>query len=451
MKHLPGLLTGCGLAVLGGLGLRVIAPPAGTLSFGLFAGAIIGGLIWAALGWRWRENRLGGWLRLLSINALVLGSLLALLEIGGRAAKINFNALTGSQAAKKREAYPPWTREPDQPLPEVFFLHPGPATWTGQPLRTLEVLRLGTDNAYLEEPPITVNYDENGFRNSADLKDWEAVVVGDSYTELGYLPEEQLTTSVIARQTKLRVKNLGVCDTGLLAYARFLKNYGAAPAAKHAVFVMFEGNDVQDTTAEWRALREFQQTGVRGYRSTVETSFVKAVAGAVSAARNRPQPRSFQNAWFASRGHELPITISTELPVDLKHAEPDHITALKAGIAACAAEAKALGLQPLLAYVPVNNRVYDGLLRFGPDLPHEVQAWKPHDLPTQVATLCHEQGMLFVDTTPALRKRAEEGIYVHNQILDCHVNAEGARLIGKVIAEVLQTDTRRAALVHRGK
>lgn len=451
MKHLPGLITGIGLALVGGLGLREIAPPAGTLTFILLLLAVALGLVWALLSWRLKAGRMGSLMRVLSVNALVLGLLLALIEVGGRTAKIDFNALNGSQAARKREAYPPWTREPDQPLPEVFFLHPGPATWTGQPLRTLEVLRLGMDNAYLEEPEITVNYDADGFRNAPELKDWDVVVVGDSYTELGYLPEEQLTSSVIARQTQLRVKNLGVCDTGLLAYARYLRNFGAAPSAKQVVFVMFEGNDVQDTTAEWRALQDFQQTGDRGYRSTVETSFVKAVASAVSSARNRPQPRSFQNAWFASRGHELPVTISTELPVDLKHADLEQLAALKAGITACAAEAKALGLQPLLAYVPVNNRVYDGLLRFGSDLPHEVQAWKPHDLPAQVAALCHQQGMLLVDTTPALRKRAEEGIYVHNRILDCHVNAEGARIIGQVIADVLKSDTRRAALVHSGK
>ena len=451
MKHLPGLITGFGLALAGGLGLRQIAPPAGTLTFILLVLALALGLVWALLSWRLKKGRMGSLMRVLSVNALVLGMLLALIEVGGRTAKIDFHALSGSQAAKKREAYPPWTREPDQPLPEVFFLHPGPATWTGQPLRTLEVLRLGTDNAYLEEPEITVNYDADGFRNALELKDWDVAVVGDSYTELGYLPDEQLTSRVIERQTQLRVKNLGVCDTGLLAYARYLRNFGAAPSARQVVFVMFEGNDVQDTTAEWRALQEFMQSGDRGYRSTVETSFVKALAGAVSSARNRPQPRSFQNAWFASRGHELPITISTELPVSWKHAEPEQIAALKAGIAACAAEAKILGMQPLLAYVPVNNRVYDGLLRFGSDLPHEVQAWKPHDLPAQVAALCHEQGMLFVDTTPALRKRAEEGIYVHNRILDCHVNAEGARIIGQVIADVLKTDSRRAALVHRGK
>jgi hypothetical protein len=230
-----------------------------------------------------------------------------------------------------------------------------------------------------------------------------------------------------------------------------LKNFGAAPSAKQVVFVMFEGNDVQDTTVEWRALQAFQKNGQRDYRTTVETSFVKAVSGAISAARNQPQPRSFQNAWFRSRGHEIPITISTELPIDPKHAEKDQLEALRAGIAACATEAKALGLQPLLAYVPVNNRVYDGMLRFGPELPHEVQAWRTNHLPEHVAALCHEEGLLFVDTTPALRARAEEGIYVHNRILDCHVNAEGARIVGQVIAAVLKADTRGAEVVQGSK
>lgn len=448
LKQLPGLITGLGLAVLGGLGLLELSPPWGSLSFILFASAMVGGVLWALLGWLLKEGKIGGLLRVVSINALVLGALMGLLEIGGRAAKIDFNALAGSKAAEKRAAYPPWTREPDQPLPEVFFIHPGPMIWTGQPLRTLEVLRQGTDNAYLEDPAITVTYDKEGFRNSLDLKDWDVAIVGDSYTELGYLPREQLTSTVVAERTRLRVKNLGVCDSGLLAYARFLKNFGATPSVKQVVFVLFEGNEVQDTTVEWRDLQAFQQTGERKHRSTVETSFMKAVAGAVKAARQQPQPRSFQNAWFRSRGHEVPVTISTELPVNPEQATPEQKEALRQGIAACAEAAKALNLRAVLAYVPVNNRVYDGLLRFAPELPHEVQSWRPHALPAHVAALCHEHGLLFVDTTPALRAEAQKGLYMHNRILDCHVNAEGARIIGEVIADVLASDTKRAEVVE---
>jgi hypothetical protein len=37
-------------------------------------------------------------------------------------------------------------------------------------------------------------YDRDGFRNP-DLEDWQVVVIGDSLTEQGYLPEEDLFTS----------------------------------------------------------------------------------------------------------------------------------------------------------------------------------------------------------------------------------------------------------------
>jgi hypothetical protein len=43
-----------------------------------------------------------------------------------------------------------------------------------------------------------------------------------------------------------------------------------------------------------------------------------------------------------------------------------------------------------------------------------------------------------------MRAAAEQGHYVHNRILECHVNAEGARLIGEVIADVLSSTVKPA-------
>jgi hypothetical protein len=56
--------------------------------------------------------------------------------------------------------------------------------------------------------------------------------------------------------------------------------------------------------------------------------------------------------------------------------------------------------------------------------------------------------MEFVDTTPALREAATKGHYVHNQILDCHVNAEGSRIIGEVIATALKTNDKVSSLTR---
>ena len=449
LQRLPVLLVCGGIAAAGAFTLIKVKPPAGSMTWDSAMLLCFGGTLCAVAALLIRPGRLWSLMRLASINALIFGGLFGCLEVMGRLARIDFSAYGRASAESKRKAYPPWTQEPDLPLPEVYFQHPGPLAWTGQPLRVLEVLRQGTDNAYVDEPAITVNYDSAGFRNPGGLKDWDVVVVGDSYTELGYLPDGEMSSSIAAQRTGLRVKNLGVCDTGLLAYARYLKRFGAAPACKQVVFVVFEGNDIQDTTREYEALQRYRLTGERDYRELgAQTSFAKSLVKVVKDARNQHQPQSYQNAWFTGAKPELPVTISVELPINPKTMTGLQLTALKAGITACAEEAKALGLIATVVFIPVNNRVYHGLLRFGDALAPEIPAWQPHDLPRLVAGLCAEKGMAFVDASPTLRAAAEKGHYVHNRILDCHVNAEGSRLIGDVIADVLGSTVRPAQVAQ---
>ncbi|MGC3944861.1 MAG: hypothetical protein QM762_10150 [Chryseolinea sp.] len=449
LQRLPVLLVCCGIIGAGALTLFSVRPPIWSLTWNSAALLSFGGFMCLLAALMMKAGRLWSLMRLASVNAIVFGLLFAFLEAGGRLAKVDFSAYERASAESKRKAYPPWTQEPDLPLPEVYFQHSGPLSWTGQPLRALEVLRQGTDNAYLNEPSITVSYDSAGFRNPENMADWDVVVVGDSYTELGYLPDAEMSSSVAGMRSGFRVKNLGVCDTGLLTYARYLQRFGAAPSCKQVVFVMFEGNDIQDTTAEYEALQRFQLSGEREYRQLgPQTSFAKSLIKVVRDARNKPRAQSYQNAWFTAARPELPVTISVELPIGPKEMTGTQLIALKAGVAACAKEAKALGLAATLVYVPVNNRVYNGLLRFGDSLPAEVPVWQPHDLPRLVAELCAERGMAFVDTTPALRAAAEKGRYVHNRILDCHVNTEGAKLIGDVIGDALGSTVRPAQVAQ---
>jgi hypothetical protein len=204
------------------------------------------------------------------------------------------------------------------------------------------------------------------------------------------------------------------------------------------VYVMFEGNDVQDTDREYQALGHFQLTGERPCKEDgAQNSFVKAVANLLESRIKAPKPQSYQNAWFKAGGREIPVTVSTELPVDPKSMTAAQVNAVKAGITALAAEAKARHYSVSLVYVPFNNRVYHGLLRFDDKLPAEVRNWQPHDLAGWVAQLCQEQNISFYNALPPLREAAEQGRYVHNRILDCHLNAEGARLLGGVIATAL--------------
>jgi hypothetical protein len=113
--------------------------------------------------------------------------------------------------------------------------------------------------------------------------------------------------------------------------------------------------------------------------------------------------------------------------------------ALRLALDEWAAAAKAQGAKPWLMYLPLNNRIYDGLVRFDSSVPAELRDWKPHDLPNLVERLCREREIAFIDTIAALRAAAEKGTLVYNTIYDTHLNAEGARIVGEVLADSLKT------------
>jgi hypothetical protein len=133
---------------------------------------------------------------------------------------------------------PPFNRQPIVPSGEVFFRRPGPEQWTGQVLNTAHILYGISPNPYGDEPPITVRYNQLGFRNEDGYSDWEVAVAGDSFTELGYLIYDQLFTTILGKMLNIRVLNLGVSHTGRLTQLGYLQDYGVSPSTKHVVIVI---------------------------------------------------------------------------------------------------------------------------------------------------------------------------------------------------------------------
>src|SRR5262249_46112346 len=133
--------------------------------------------------------------------------------------------------------------------------------WEGNALDVMYRMGGGDDGAYRDAPSVATTYDAEGFRNPDSLTDWEIVVVGDSFTELGFLPYEDLFTTKLGNALGLRVKNLGVSYTGTFTQTFYLRAYGKAPSTTDAVLVFFEGNDFLDLGLEDRRLTQARASG----------------------------------------------------------------------------------------------------------------------------------------------------------------------------------------------
>jgi hypothetical protein len=363
-----------------------------------------------------------------------------LVEIGAR--------LIGWEFTSERrnfERTPIFFRQPIQPVGPAFFRRPGPDHWNGQVLRPMLKIMKVRETAYTDEPSVTIEYDALGFRNPVDLKDWEVVVAGDSLTELGFLPYDDLFTTVAGRELKLRVKNLGVSYTGPLTHTFYLRTYGKSTSTRHAVLAFFEGNDLDDILVEGTRL---QQASERIYAPADVYKFHterSAIGFLVQSIRSWPAlvpwTKSYANAVFHGADGEIPLTVAYAPPAS-SDLSPEMILLLDRALTGWGEAARSLELKPWLLYLPCKERVLHERLTVLPSaLPH-LARWRPTDLPDLVRRLCQRHGIEFIDATGDLLRLTSAGVLSYNTIWDSHLHKRGSTSVGHTLAAALGAGTR---------
>ncbi|HSJ06379.1 MAG TPA: hypothetical protein VK936_06745, partial [Longimicrobiales bacterium] len=344
--------------------------------------------------------------------------------------------IVGQEHAWRKMA--PFYRQPTVPTGDVFFRRDGPKVWTGQVINTQMKLYRVTPNPYVDEPVITVRYDSLGFRAAGDLDDWEIAIAGDSFTELGSLTDDQLHSTIMGRRLGVRVRNLGVSQTGPLTHLHYLQAWGVAPSTRHVVIAFFEGNDLWDLRDEFRALARRRATGEREYREIEgDASILRALDGVWQAYR-RPAigPDSAIQAWFRGRDGDVPVTLAyaPESSADVL-GDGELLAALDYFFDRYADFARQAGVTPWLAYMPVKLRAAHGLLRFPDPRRGMYSQWEPTDLPDFMAEYAARHGIRFVDLAPALAAAtARTGELPYATIYDTHLNALGAAVVARELA-----------------
>ena len=377
---------------------------------------------------------------LLALCSLLLS--LALLEFGFRLARFDFEF-----KARAFGKVPIFYRKPELPTGEAFYRRAGPALWEGRVITPmLEVFGVPARQRPAEAA-VSVSYDERGFRNPPDLLDWEIVVVGDSMTELGQLAYRDLFTTRLAARLGVPVKNLGVSWTGPFSHAHYLREYGLAPGARHAVLAFFEGNDVQDLIREALDLEEAARRRRAGAaaprRSRLErlepqSSMLTAACRWGRATARAPRAASIPvvNATYRRGEERIPITVQYTPPGAAAFAGPARALLARA-LSEWAQAAGDAGMRPWLLYLPSKRRVLHGRLAFQPGMPEALVDWAPGGFRGLVRRLARQRGIGFVDATGALRREAEVGRLPFNAVWDSHLNRDGARVVADVLADAL--------------
>jgi hypothetical protein len=377
--------------------------------------------------------------------SLVLLSVFVVIALGeGFFRLINYDFRGEEQAWLKTPIY---YRQPIAPTGDVFFKRTGPDEWTGQVLNTRIKQRGVVPNPYTAEPVITVRYDRRGFRNPDNLSDWSVAVAGDSFTELGYLPYEQLFTSILARIGNVSVLNLGTSFTGPLTHLSYLQDFGIAASTRHAMIVFYEGNDLDDLAREYSALARWRKTGQRDYREfTKQPSLLKALHELLGHANRKLRGRQRRKSafelvaerpvtgYFKSSEGSVPVTLFfTPLgSAQLSNATTQHLNYFFGQYANFGKERE---ITVWLAFMPSKLRVVHGRIEFSATASDELKTWQPTDLPEVISQLCDQYGINFIDLTPTLvRETDRTKQLLYNSILDGHLNSHGSLIVGRELA-----------------
>lgn len=394
-----------------------------------------------------RHSILAGVGRRAALLTIVVVPAIACLEAGFRCVGFDFR-----QQAAALARVPPFYRKPAVPCGTVFFRREGPLQWTGPVIRRMVEIQGLDPSPYAAENEITVVYDEHGFRNETRPPVWDVAVAGDSFTELGHLPFDQLFTTLLGQKLSRRVLNLGVSNTGPLTQLEYLSRYGLSPATRDWIVVFFEGNDLADLLYERAAEHRFAATGRRDHRVIrKQTSFLRAVGERIRGAPGTPRPpESGLEAHLRLGDRRLPVTVGPG-PDDSLGSGDVVREALGGFLDRFAALAATHGVRPWLAYMPCKRRVWHDRLDFMDTAPESVRDWTPGGLPEAVGAMCAERGIRFVNLTASLQTGVRStGAPLYNPLFDSHLDAPGSRVVAEALAAAWETEQPQPACARSG-
>ena len=329
-------------------------------------------------------------------------------------------------------------RIPTTPFGAAYYRRPSSTSWTGKVV-TSQMQRIGYDPKWFpKEQEITLQYDKDGFRNPADLEDWEIVVIGDSFTELGNLEYDDLVSTQLASLVDRPVKNLGISHTGVLNQTACLQYFGVSKSTKHVVWVFFEGNDLQDILLESQRQSRIEE-GVSEHVDLItsrktQSSLTRAIRNLLFAPSRLDIYGPAVNATL-SRGSESFRFKLEYTPVGSEILGPEG-DQLRVAIEKLADLCRQRDLKLWCVYMPTKRRVFHALgYQVDTDAAsHLRQPWQPSDLPQWLELQCRKKQIEFVDATPSLIELNKADEFSHNLVFDTHLSVAGARVVAELLA-----------------
>ncbi|HSF39410.1 MAG TPA: SGNH/GDSL hydrolase family protein [Thermoanaerobaculia bacterium] len=287
---------------------------------------------------------------------------------------------------------------------------------------------------------VRYRYDRNGFRNAADLRAADVVVIGDSFIEgWGVTADELVTSRLAADLGQARVVNLGQSWYGPQQELEVLRRYALPLRPRTCVWSFFEGNDLQDVQRYAAAskvwpelsrrnhsffLRSFTKNALHRLRRVLEDRLGEDATGTlgypsgVFHRRDGTDVRMF----FEYKAHRL------------TPAEEASLGEVRRVMGEAGRLCRARGADLLVVFVPTKDRVYKKLCRFAAGA--APLRWGSNDLPRRIGAIAGEAGASFLDLTPGFAERAARGEILYFP-RDSHWSPAGHTVAAAAIARAI--------------
>ncbi len=283
---------------------------------------------------------------------------------------------------------------------------------------------------------VAVRYDRNGFRNARDLDSAEIVVIGDSYMEGYFTPDERVITTRLSELQEKSVANLGHSGYGPQQELVVLQRFGFPLAPQTVIWAFFEGNDFLDA-------ERYEEKVLRSGNGWWQDFWFRSLSRNVSALLFRSEQPCTPDESLKELRAEFLDSMHRTTTVFFASAEVERVSepTLRKAVAPIIRAAQLCrdrNIRFLVAFVPEKFRVYH-------DLPNlalstaAIRQWHVSDLPGRLQRLLADADprIEYVDLTPALKTAARSGIPTYLAD-DTHWTDEGNLVAADAIHRALQ-------------
>jgi len=373
-----------------------------------------------------------------ALTTFTLLILIGLLEILPLLGLIDYRKVISPPESFLVTQVKPWESPGNLLDKELMHIHRPGLKMVGEKAGDLvDWLGISTERRY----PLDLQYDGQGFRNEREIEQATVVALGDSFLEGVLVPQTNLVSSQLKRLLKVDVANLGQSGYGPQQELAVLQRFGIKLQPKIVLWFFFEGNDLLDVPKYERFIQD-RENIIRKQDSFRKRSFFRNALFTLtgftapkpydhgSEARRRScqflsnQSKKDETLYFDYSG----VPLSKKDLASLDTAQNSFLQAQKLSAD--------VGAKFLFVYVPTKFRVYCDSCEFPQD--GYGKSWQPHDLPSRMEAWCKDNGISYLDLTPALKKSAASGDLVYFSD-DGHWNAQGHQVVAEAVAQFLES------------